>query len=65
MQIKNTSSSWTATVEEDASTGELLLPFPDDFLIQMGWKEGDKFAWIDNQDGSWTLEKIINDQDQS
>jgi hypothetical protein len=58
-------NNWTITVEQDFETGELIIPLPQELLDQQGWKEGDEFAWIDNQDGSWTLEKIINDQDQS
>jgi len=50
--------SWTITVEEDPETGELILPLPADFLEMQGWCEGDTLEWIDNGDGSWTLQKI-------
>lgn len=53
--------SWTVTVEEDPETGELILPFPAEFLAEKGWVEGDTLEWIDNQDGSWTLEKVEDD----
>jgi hypothetical protein len=50
--------SWTLTVEEDPNNPEdLILPFPEDFLAEVGWKEGDTLEWIDNKDGSWTLSK--------
>ena len=49
--------SWTITVEEDPATGELILPFPDDMLEQVGWKEGDTLIWTVNENGSWTLTK--------
>lgn len=52
---KNT--AWTITVEEDPETGELILPLPAELLAQKDWKDGDMLSWIDNGDGSWTLEK--------
>jgi hypothetical protein len=51
------SKSWTLTVEQDTETGDLVLPFPQDFLDEAGWKEGDVLEWIDNKDGSWSLVK--------
>jgi hypothetical protein len=53
MENKN----WFITLEEDPETGELILPFPEDFLKETGWVEGDELEWIDNGDGSWSLEK--------
>jgi len=53
-------TNWTITVEEDPETGDLLLPFPDDFLQIQGWKEGDTLEWTDNADGSWTIQKVNN-----
>jgi hypothetical protein len=50
--------SWTVKVEEDPETGELILPFTDDMLETVGWKEGDVIEWIDNKNGSWTMRKI-------
>jgi bifunctional DNA-binding transcriptional regulator/antitoxin component of YhaV-PrlF toxin-antitoxin module len=44
--------SWILTVEEDG-----VLTFPDDFLLETGWKEGDSIHWIDNHDGSFSLVK--------
>lgn len=55
-------SSWSISVEEDPETGELILPFPAEFLAEKGWKDGDTLSWIDNQDGSWTLEKIDDNE---
>jgi len=50
-------SSWTVTVEEDPETGDLILPFTDEILEAVGWKEGDVIQWIDNKDGTWTMRK--------
>lgn len=57
MNNNNISKSWTVTLEEDAETGELILPFNDEMLQELGWKEGDVLEWIDNKDGSWSLVK--------
>jgi hypothetical protein len=59
MTFQNT--KWTITLEEDPETGELILPFPEDFLDQVGWKEGDTLLWEDAGNGSWTLTKAKND----
>jgi bifunctional DNA-binding transcriptional regulator/antitoxin component of YhaV-PrlF toxin-antitoxin module len=44
-------------LEEDPETGELVLPFNDEMLQELGWKEGDTLEWLDNKDGSWSLVK--------
>jgi hypothetical protein len=50
---------WTVTLEEaDDGSGDLILPFPEDFLKAVGWQEGDTLEWKDNGDGSWILEKV-------
>lgn len=49
--------NWTLVVEEDAETGEYILPFPPEFLLSVGWNEGDTLIWSDNEDGSFTLKK--------
>ena len=48
---------YTITLEEDPETGELVLPFTDEILNELGWKEGDVLEWVDNEDGSWSLVK--------
>ena len=50
-------SRWTVTVDQDPDTGDLILPLPDDMLNQVGWKTDDVLKWIDNKDGTWTLQK--------
>jgi bifunctional DNA-binding transcriptional regulator/antitoxin component of YhaV-PrlF toxin-antitoxin module len=52
-----TAKSWTLTIEQDPDTGDLMLPFTDEILAELGWKEGDVLDWVDNQDGSWSLVK--------
>lgn len=50
-------SKWTITVEEDPETGDLILPFSDELLADLGWKIGDIVTWTDMKNGSWTLTK--------
>lgn len=50
-------SKWAIIVEEDQETGELVLPFSDGMLSEVGWKPGDTLTWADNGNGSWTLSK--------
>tara|TARA_R100000005_G_scaffold7153_1_gene3257 strand:- start:379 stop:531 length:153 start_codon:yes stop_codon:yes gene_type:complete len=42
----------TLTVGDDG-----VLTFPEDFLKEVGWKEGDVLQWVDNKDGSFSLVK--------
>ena len=42
----------TLTIDDDG-----VLTFPDEFLEELGWKEGDVLQWIDNKDGSFSLVK--------
>jgi hypothetical protein len=44
-------NSWTVEVEEDETTGELLLPFPPDLLSQVGWIPGTELKWEVTEDG--------------
>lgn len=60
-EVKLFSKTYTVTLEEDAETGELILPFTNEMLDQVGWKEGDVLEWIDNKDGSWSLIKQTNE----
>jgi hypothetical protein len=53
---------WSLEVEEDPVTGEAVIQFPPDFLEMSGWNEGDTIKWLDNGDGSWTLEKVTNNK---
>jgi len=39
--------TYTVTVEEDPETGDLILPFPDDMLDELGWQEGDTLEWLE------------------
>ena len=52
-------TSWTVILEEaEDGSGDLVMPLPQDFLDQQGWKEGDTLDWKDNENGSWSLSKV-------
>ena len=53
---------WIITLEEDPETGDLILPLNDDILEGTGWQPGDTIEWIDNKDGSWTMQKKVETQ---
>ena len=44
------SNTWTAVLEEDLTTGELILPLPTDLIEQLGWKEDDTLVWSINKE---------------
>jgi hypothetical protein len=48
--------SWTAIIEE-LENGDLVLPFPQDMLDEVGWNPGDNLEWHDRGDGTWELRK--------
>ncbi len=50
------SKSWIVTLETDES-GELILPLSDEMLEGTGIGVGDTVEWVDNKDGSWTIQK--------
>ena len=50
--------TWTAVLEEDEETGDLILPLPDELIEQLGWKEGDDLVWaIDEETKQISLTK--------
>jgi hypothetical protein len=54
-----TATSWTVTLEEaEDGSGDLVMPLPQDFLDQQGWREGDVLDWKECENGSWTLSKV-------
>lgn len=45
------STSYEVIVQEDPETGELLIPFPPELMVKMGWQEGDEFDFSQDKDG--------------
>jgi bifunctional DNA-binding transcriptional regulator/antitoxin component of YhaV-PrlF toxin-antitoxin module len=52
----NLKKYWIETVQEDEN-GELILPFPQEMLDEVGWKPGDNLEWIDRGDGTWEIRR--------
>lgn len=50
--------SWTVIIEEDVETGDVILPFPQEMLDEVGWMPGDNLKWIDRGDGTWEIRKV-------
>lgn len=46
-------------VELIEDNNELVIPFPAEFIKELGWKEGDTLTWIDNEDGTFTIKKTL------
>jgi hypothetical protein len=46
----------TASIEY-GEDGEQYLVFDDETIKELGWEVGDDIEWIDNGNGTWTLEK--------
>lgn len=54
MQPTNeTTQSWVCNVDEDG-----VLTFPDELWQLMDWKEGDTVEFVDQEDGSFLLQKV-------
>ncbi|KVX03057.1 hypothetical protein [Shewanella frigidimarina] len=43
---------------EENNDGEIFLRIPSIYEQELQWNEGDLIEWIDNKNGSWTLQKI-------
>jgi hypothetical protein len=52
--------TWSVYLETDPKTGDLILPLTDEMTAGLGWEVGDTLKWIDNQDGTWTIKKVVN-----
>ena len=48
--------TWTLDVKTNES-GEHFIELPQEALDETGWKVGDRLKWIDQNNGSWKLEK--------
>ena len=60
--MTSTATSWTVILEEDPETGDLILPFPSDFLEIQGLKEGDTLEWIESDNGSYIIQKAKSEK---
>jgi hypothetical protein len=58
---KKSNNTWTVEIKQDGE--DLILPFPEDMLQELDWKEGDVLQWIDNGNGTFSLRKQQYDSD--
>ena len=48
--------SWTCQIITD-SDGESMVEFNEEITEHLGIKDGDTIEWIDNKDGTWSIQK--------
>ena len=53
-------TKYTVELQMDYRTFDLILPFPEEVIQELGWGLGDNLEIIDNKDGTFTLRKIDN-----
>lgn len=46
-------------VEDPDHPGEQLLDLGNELCAELGWAVGDTIMWIDNKDGTWTIQKKL------
>lgn len=51
-------ATFEVIAQEDPDTGEVYLPFPQELLDKLGWKEGDTLDWTQSTNGAWILTKL-------
>jgi len=49
--------TYTLKVQEDKKTKNLFIKLPSRLMKKMNWKIGDPLEWLDNKDGSYTLQR--------
>ena len=59
-ETKDKVKKWVLPVEDDESSGEYFITFPDDLLEAANLKEGDQIEWHDQGDGSFKLIKKVD-----
>jgi len=57
---QNNMTQWSITLQEDPETKELILPFTEEILKTLGWREGDVVVWKNNKNGTWSLRKKVD-----
>jgi hypothetical protein len=59
-----TEKRWTLEVQK-IEDGDESIQFPEELMNEVDWHEGDVIEWIDNKDGSWTLQKKLDDNHEN
>ena len=55
---RETSYTGNLMIQKDPDTGELYLELPKKTLNRLGWSEDDELEWIENDDGTWSVNKV-------
>jgi hypothetical protein len=55
--MKDFTGLQSVQLEED-EYGNLFVPFPQELMDKLGWKENDTLEWKDNQDETFTIIKV-------
>jgi len=48
---------YTLTVQEDPTTGDAYIEFPEELITVLGWSDGTELVWLNNKDGTFTLKE--------
>ena len=54
--------TWSVTIEEDGE--DLILPLSQEMLDQVGWMIGDILEWHNRGDGTWEIQKKLEQSDK-
>ena len=58
--------TWTATTIEDPDDPEgVILPFPEEMMTALDWREGDVLSWDVQEDGSVVVSNKSLEQRQA
>lgn len=53
-----TNPTYEVMTYEDPESGDLILPFPEELLKSLNWKEGDELEWKhDEKNNTWIIKK--------
>ena len=50
------------TIVEKDENNELVIPFDEDLMSEIGWEIGDIIQWTENENGSFTLTRVVKDE---
>jgi bifunctional DNA-binding transcriptional regulator/antitoxin component of YhaV-PrlF toxin-antitoxin module len=63
-RVSKVEESSQLIIQEDPDTGEQFIELPYRLLKQLGWREGDTLQWIERPDGSWTVQKADEEENE-
>lgn len=50
-------NAWSVSLQEDAESGDMIMPLPDTLMQSQGWNVGDTLVWDMKENGSVILTK--------